>query len=261
MKKRLLITMLLALPTAYANELCQGYGPQSPRDIQSTGGSNAISFVPAPAADKLNLCNIHTHTNAEHKGPGFSIEVVENGDKDHDEGYLCNDTKNLTEAELRPLKDPHFKNIKPGDTIEVHWVFSSCNVQPGEGLAACASKACLNPQLRVEAQVFLLVNDENAANFFDYDYAGKANAEGLHQPKSLPSDSGEPAVYAGSTTGTKYGDAACSPYQVTWSVRPQCIKLDINSLEEWGENNAFNEHHSHGVRELVEEKGQLSAIQ
>ena len=49
-----------------------------------------------------------------------------------------------------------------GDTIEVHWVHTTCDVDPGKGLGSCLSDACANPQLRVEAQVFLVVNDENA---------------------------------------------------------------------------------------------------
>ena len=47
------------------------------------------------------------------------------------------------------------RGVKPGDTIEVHWVYSSCDVSPGKTLGACLSDACVNPQLRVETQVFL----------------------------------------------------------------------------------------------------------
>ena len=79
----------LALPgTLSAQEVCQGYGPQTPRDIAMTAGTNARVFTLAPAPEALNLCNIHTHTNAEHKGPGFSISAGtgENG------GWKCNGT-------------------------------------------------------------------------------------------------------------------------------------------------------------------------
>ncbi len=63
-----------------------------------------------------------------------------------------------------------FHGVKPGDTIEVHWVHTSCNITPGEGLGSCLSDACANPQLRVEAQVFLVVNDPEALSFLDFDY-------------------------------------------------------------------------------------------
>ena len=75
--------------------------------------------------------------------------------------------RGLTENEL---VDPAngkgaFKNVKPGDSIEVHWVYSTCDVKPGKTLDACLSDACANPQLRVEAQVFLVVNDPKALDF------------------------------------------------------------------------------------------------
>ncbi len=54
----------------------------------------------------------------------------------------------------------------------------------------------------------------------------------------------------------------CSPLKVTWSVRPQCAKVDINSLNEWAdEGNVFNETESHGVRQLVTAPELLSAIE
>lgn len=58
-----------------AQELCQGFGPQTPRDISEAAGQNARVFTLAPSSTEMNLCNIHTHTNAEHKGPGFSVFV------------------------------------------------------------------------------------------------------------------------------------------------------------------------------------------
>jgi hypothetical protein len=239
--------VLAVLPHAQAEELCEGYGPQTPRDIANPHGLHAASVSVAPAPDKMNLCNIHTHTNAEHKGPGFTIFA---GDGEHG-GYKCNETADLTDAELTVPDSEAFDGVKPGDTIEVHWVYTSCNVRPGKGLGACLSEACGNPQLRVEAQVFLVVNDRNALNFLDFDYDGTVR-NGLHQAKALPGDTGTPVTFIGSTTGPNFDHAVCSPLQVTWSVRPQCAKLDINSLNAWAEKgNVFEEDHSHGVRQLV----------
>ena len=113
------------------------------------------------------------------------------------------------------------------------------------------SEACANPQLRVEAQVFLVVNDPNALDFADFAYAGTM-VNGLHQARALPSSTGDPIVFAGSTTGPIYTQEKCSPLQVTWSVRPTCAKIDVGSLYKWAEDgNVFNETHSHGVRQLV----------
>lgn len=244
---------------ASAQEICTGFGPQTPRDIASTAGANPQSFSLAPSTATMNLCNLHTHTNAEHKGPGFSV-FAGAGD---DGGYKCAESGDLTAAEL---EDPHnghgpYGGVKPGDTIEVHWVYSSCQVAPGPGLGACLSDACGNPQLRVEAQVFLLVNDPNALDFADFGYDG-GMAGGFHQPKALPTGTGDPVVFAGSTTGPSYTQAKCSPLQVTWSVRPACAKLDINSLHAWAEEgNVFEENHSHGVRQLVTAPNLLAPIE
>ena len=197
----------------------------------------------------MNLCNIHTHTNAENKGPGFAIFA---GAGEHG-GYRCSGTDALTKAELEDPADGNgaYRGVKPGDTIEVHWAYTTCDVTPGEGLGSCVSAACANPVLRVEAQVFLVVNDPSALNFADFAYDGNI-VDGLHQPKALPTGTGDPVIFAGSTTGPRYTDATCSPFVATWSVRPNCAKVDISSLYAWGEKgNVFKEDHSHGVRQLV----------
>ena len=244
--------------TSSNSELFQGMGPQTPRDISSVTGLNLDNFPMAPSSTSMNLCNIHTHTNAEHKGPGFSVFV---NDSDYG-GYACNDSDSLTEAELKmPAGDMAFGKVKTGDTIEVHWVHTSCDITPGEGLGSCLSDTCTAPLLRVEAQTFLVVNDSNAADFTSFDYPGQKTGA-LHQPKSLPSGTGTPVVFRGSTTGPSYTQKTCSPLKVTWSVRPQCMKVDINSLNAWAKSgNVFNEKKSHGVRQLVTAPELLSPIQ
>ena len=232
--------------TADDAELCVGMGPQAPRDIGSSLGSNEEAFPWAPPAAEMNLCNIHTHTNAEHKGPGFSLFV---SDED-DGGFGCNETPELSEAELSTAPGA-YHGVAPGDTIEVHWVHTSCDATPGEGLGACVPEGCADPLLRVEAQVFLVVNDPDALDFAAMAYGGNVVGD-LHQAKAIPSTTGAPVRYRGSTTGPSYNQSNCSAARVTWNVRPQCAKLDIHSLHRWAEQgNPFNESHSHGVRQLV----------
>lgn len=237
---------------------CEGYGPQTPRDIDNATGTNNRIFSIAPASSEMNLCNIHFHNNAEHKAKDFSVYA---GDGDHGNGggYQCNDSKNLSKAELMPPKENVCKGLKPGDTIEVHWVHTSCDIKPGKGLGSCLSGGCANPDLRVETQVFTVVNDSSAMNFNDLSYQNNV-VNGYHQAKALPTGTGTPVEFLGSTTGPKYTEQTCSPLQVTWSVRPSCAKVDINSLGEWCNDNVFEEDHAHGVRKLVTNPDLLSEI-
>ena len=247
---------LVATAADAQEPLCEGYGPQTPRDIALRDGANARRWTPAPDAAELNLCNIHGHVQAEHKGPGFAVHagIGERG------GYRCNDTDSLTEAQLAPAEGA-FEGVVPGDTLEVHWVYSSCDVDPGAGLESCLSDKCANPTLRVEAQVFLVANDPEALDFESFGHAGNV-VDGLAQPLALPEGTGEPVVFLGSTTGPKYTESACSALQVTWSVRPQCATLDINSLHRWAERgNVFEETAAQGVRGLVTAPELLSPME
>ncbi len=238
--------------------ICTGFGPQTPRDIDQLGGSNQRLFSMAPDYAHLNLCNVHFHNNAEHKARDFSIYAGP-GDKGMGGGYRCNMSTTLSAAELKAPSGDICHGLKPGDTIEVHWVYSSCEVKPGATLGACLSDSCANPQLRVETQVFTLVNDSAALSMDAFDY-GNTVINGYHQAKALPQGTGTPVQFLGSTTGPKYNDALCSPLQVSWSVRPMCAKLDINSVGRWCESNAFDEDHAHGVRQLVTDPRLLSEI-
>lgn len=252
------LSVLCMHTQGYASEDCSASGPQTPRDITMREGDNTLEFPWAPAYTEMNLCNIHTHTNAEHKGPDFSVFV---GNDKHG-GYACNETSSLTKEQLRDPFDGNgaYEGVKPGDTIEVHWVHSSCDISPGKGLGSCLSDDCVDPKLRVETQVFILVNDPYALDFNDYAYNG--DVEGFHQAKAIPSGTGKPVVFRGSTTGPSYTQDTCSPVKVTWSVRPQCAKLNIASLHQWaGKGNVFEEDHSHGVRQLVTKPELLAPIQ
>ena len=230
-------------------ESCAGAGPQSPRDITSAAGSNPRVLSPAPASSQMNLCNIHFHQQAEHRGPGFSAGPAagEHG------GYQCN-----AGAATAPSGDPVCESVRVGDTVEVHWVFTTCDVDPGPGLGSCLAANCSNPQLRVETQVFE-VTSEGGLDFDDFDYAASQTAP-FRQPQALPGGTGAPVTYAGSTTGPSYSGEVCSPLQVTWSVRPECAALNVESLGRWCESNPFEESQAHGVRELVTNPDLLSPI-
>jgi hypothetical protein len=145
----------------------------------------------------------------------------------------------------------------PGDTIELHYVHTSAQVQPGPTLGACLSPSIGNPQLRVETQVYVLVNDSAAADFVELTEVGERN--GYAQAVNIPNNTGTPIEYAGSTTGPSYNETG-SPFQVSWSVRPQVMKVDISTVKTWFEDNIFAEDHAHAVRNLVLNPNLLAPI-
>lgn len=236
-----------------------GFGPQSPRDIDTVVGNNHRAFGSAPANTEMNLCNIHFHENAEHKGGQFT-HYAGNGDgRGNGTGYKYNGK--LTHSELAPAEKKIGVNehgdLASGDTIEIHFVYSSAQVIPGPTLGACVSEAIKNPQLRVETVVAVLVNDPGAVKFTELAKVEKTDS--LYQASNLPTNLGTPVVYAGSTTGPGYNEKA-SPYQVTWSVRPRVAKVGITSVGKWLADNVFGEDHAHGVRNLVINPDFLSQI-
>lgn len=220
-------------------------GPQSPRDLGVKAGTNKQIFAHAPAYRRMNLCNIHFHKSAEHKGGDFTTPAP-NG-----KGFVYDG------AATRQQTGDFCKGLKTGDTIELHYVFSTAAVSPGPGLAACTSPAIANPQLRVEAQVMVLVDDPKAADFARLTEIGTRDA--YHQALNMPRNTGRPIAYAGSTTGPEFNDKE-SPLQVWWSVRPRTLKVDAASVGRWCQANIFNEDHAHGVRDLVTDPARLSPI-
>lgn len=226
------------------DNLCIGAGPQAPRDIDSWAGSNPVIFEMAPAIADMNMCNIHFHRNAEHKAADYATFVKDGSNS----GWACQ------EPAKGRLKNKHAvykgcEGIAEGDTIEVHWVYTTCDtesagVKPlGGGLSACMTTTCSNPELRVAAQVFLLQKNGD-----------------LKFTESPLSHDDPTVVYTGSTTGTSYSNKHCSPFQVTWDVKATCGTLDIDNFSKWCSNNKYNDNHAHGVRELVTPKGLLSKI-
>lgn len=237
----------------------KGFGPQSPRDIDATAGNNSRVFTAAPAPTEMNLCNIHFHKNAEHKGGEFT-QYAGNGDgHGFHSGYKY--SGKLSASELKPVGHdicPSMHGgLAAGDTIEVHYVLSTAQAEPGPTLASCLTDAINNPQLRVEAQVYVLVNDKQALDFARLAQYRRNN--GLYQATNIPSNTGTPVQYAGSTTGPGYNEKG-SPFQVSWSVHPHVAKVNIESVGKWCKGNVFNEDHAHGVRNLITNLDLLSNI-
>ncbi|EPJ44455.1 MAG: hypothetical protein OFPI_39830 [Osedax symbiont Rs2] len=237
----------------------QGFGPQSPRDIDLKTGENNRAFSLSPASTQMNLCNIHLHKNAEHKGGEFSTYAGNGDGHGYQSGYKY--SGHLSDAELatytKEVGAGKHGAILPGDTLEVHYVYSTAQVKPGATLGACLSKSIGNPQLRVETQVYVAVNDKKAKDFVSLTKVKTIN--GFYQAVNIPNYTGVPIQYAGSTTGPGYNEKG-SPFQVTWSVRPNVEKIYIATLGKWLDGNVFKEDHAHGVRNLVTHPSLLSNI-
>lgn len=236
------------------------FGPQSGRDIESAIGTNPVTFDIAPPASQLNLCNIHFHEGTEHRGGQFTTYNGNGDGEGHGTGYAFDG--DLTAEELSPYGIPVGREdedeIEPGDTIEVHFVYSSDNITPGPTLGSCLDENPDIPDLRVETQVYVVVNDRNAADFANIAVA-EQNSSGLWQAPNMPTGLGEPVQFLGSTTGPGFNEVG-SPFQVTWNVAPEVLRVDIASIDEWFAGNIFDEDHAHASRNLVINPELLSPI-
>ena len=236
-----------------------GFGPQAPRDIDSEGGANTLIYSEAPDREELNLCNIHFHEGAEHRGGNFTTYLGNGDGNGWNTGYGYDGE--LTAEELAPidyLVGTEAHPLEPGDTIEIHYVHTSSQITPGPTLGSCLSEAIGNPQLRVEGFVYVLVNDDDAADMVQLNEVGQV--DGYWQAVGMPyGDAGDPVEYAGSTTGPSYNEVG-SPFQVSWSVHPEVIKVSISSVAAWLADNQFDETYAHAVRNLVINESLLSEI-
>ena len=231
-------------------------GPQSPRDLDSSKGTNSIVFGSAPNRETMNLCNIHLHEAAEHRGGEFTTYAGNGDGRGYGTGYLYNGF--LSASELKPLSGQlGHAVLQPGSTIEVHFVYSTAHVGPGPTLASCLSKENGNPQLRVESIIAVLVNDSGAADFLRMTDLESVN--GYSAAPNIPDNLGQPVSYSGSTTGPDFNTLP-SPLQVTWNVRPKVTKVSAVSVNKWLKSNPFKEDHAHGVRNLVINPALLSPI-
>ncbi len=234
-------------------------GPQSPRDIDNKVGYNKKATTTAPAPSEMYLCDIHFHKSAEHKGGEFT-KYAGNGDEEgFGGGYKYSGTLSKAELAQYAIETEH-NPLYSGDTIEVHYVYASnpqATLEHGLGSCLVGYEAGKQPLLRVESQVYVLVNDDKAADFTELNKVAKVS--GHNQAVNIPNTTGTPVVYEGSTTGPGYNETF-SPYQVTWSVRPKVEKVNIATVKDWFEHNQFEEEHAHGVRNLVINPDLLSEI-
>jgi len=251
--------------TVLLDSLNGSEGAQAPRDIDSVVGTNSKKTVTAPPYTQMNLCDIHFHISAEHKGGEFTT-YAGNGDG-HGYGTGYKYSGSLTDAETAHYAHDGselFTNahnpMEAGDTFEVHYVYTSNTGNTlGHSLGTCLVDGAAD-YLRVETQVYVAVNDRDALDFKNLTkITGTGAANNLYQASNIPNNTGTPVQYEGSTTGAGYNKKV-SPYQVTWNVRPKIAKVDIKTVGEWCLANEFDENHAHDVRNLVKNPFLLSPI-
>lgn len=211
--------------TAAAAETC---GPQSPRDLGRAGGTNELR-VPGDGTRPPRLCNVHFHSPAEHAGIG-----------------ACPAT--TRETAIGVCSGHGGEPVRPGDEIEVHWVYTNCP-PPAErqpGLDNCVCDGPPEMVLMVVAQQYAIA-------------AGGAGVDGeLREPAS------DLARYGGSTTGPDFSGGGaddprpCSPARVQWAVARQCRALTLSALGAWCAANEWGEDHAHGAREVITRQDWLS---
>ena len=278
-------------PKMPLNQGAKEGGPQAPRDIDDQDGTNAETFPSAALSEApFNLCNIHYHLNSEHRSSAFSTPAPQIAGKNHGVGFTCSAAP-TTKQEPSIRGDDQGKGglgegakfqVQVGDTIEVHWVFSTCKVFPGSTLGACLMRRgttlikdeCENPILRVEAQVFTVEPGDEGSDFAQFAHITPfaLNPSSAFRTQ-LPDTDGGGVEYRGSTTGPKYksngSPTSNSPFHVTWNVRKDCKKISFNSLKKWGRISerssgqgflVFGETGPHGARELVTLQTDLAPI-
>jgi len=230
------------------------------------------------------LCpvNVHWHYGTEHlsvgeydeygSGPNMSAEEDEGGEDESRRldtatarlGFQChhydeNDAKFTTDYAWA-----YCVNMHVGETYEVHWPHSKAGAcgtpyqyqSPFYDGVFCrfwdnndllVGGVGLNYNVGVQAQIFVIVNDEN------YYYPD------LMRGMIVDGDFGmDMAYYTGSTTGTSRDNVICSAYTpITWQVDRKCHLISASSFDKMCADMLLQRDdmsidiYAHGARELV----------
>lgn len=240
---------------------CDFAGPQSPRDVTGVDGSNPYKvegLQRTTSTEGMRICNVHFHRFAEHRSEG-QYDV----DKGR-EGWACRSAgASSGDGQAAPDENGGLDEQAPahdGDTVEVHWAYTTCPQQLiDEQIAAALEKdpkaitglapcACPGAEIVFEARIFRISKDSGLDTLSN----------------TPPPPTGELARYFGSTTGAVY-NGTCSPIQSGWRVDRSCGELKLSALEAWLQDPRgailFNESKPHGVRELVTDPKILSRLE
>merc|ERR1711879_39158 len=234
-------------------------GVQAPRDVsEGSEGKKAAAFEPLNQAQRAKLVqtNVHFHLGAEHYSQGQYDQKSNDRrlatDGDVAAGYMCDTTGYNTDA----YEFQYCKNVKVGETYEIHYPYSSAGAVAAaldddvtslsDGLGSAANgRSLLNPFLVVQGQVFFIVNDDN----YYYDDMVHGWQTGLAAEDSV--------MYAGSTTGPSHTNEVCSPYAVSWHVDRKCHPVSAKAFDKMcqdmkTEYDMYADTYPHGSRILLD---------
>eukprot|EP00543_Licmophora_paradoxa_P002102 CAMPEP_0202443348 /NCGR_PEP_ID=MMETSP1360-20130828/2649_1 /ASSEMBLY_ACC=CAM_ASM_000848 /TAXON_ID=515479 /ORGANISM="Licmophora paradoxa, Strain CCMP2313" /LENGTH=399 /DNA_ID=CAMNT_0049059021 /DNA_START=28 /DNA_END=1227 /DNA_ORIENTATION=+ len=245
-------------------------GPQSGSNVTAGyTGTNDDGSVPITVPYyEAGLCpvNVHWHLGAEHLSVG---EYDENGSGpalsderrrlagDTSLGFQCtkydpSDTKFTT-----PYEWEHCVDMVVGQTYEVHWPHSAAGAcgtinqyqTPFYDGVFCRDGILTDTaaQIGVQAQVFIIVNDES--------YYYPDLMRGMIVDGGMGSDI---AKYTGSTTGTSRDNEICSQYSpITWQVDRKCHMVSASTFDKMcadmkaQRDDMTDDLYAHGSRDLV----------
>ncbi|WP_208984114.1 delta-class carbonic anhydrase [Roseibium aggregatum] len=85
----------------------------------------------------MTLCDIHFHKNAEHRGGDFTTFAGNGDGRGYGTGFLYDGRLSAAELALRqrPVGSNTGDELIPGDTIEIHFVFSTVSGGRDRGTA------------------------------------------------------------------------------------------------------------------------------
>jgi len=255
----------------------EGKSPQSGANVtKGYKGGMVVDNEPIDTPYLLHhMCpvNVHFHYGTEHYSYGeydeFGSGPVRNSDSNDlgrrlelnaRKGFMCRHYDRDDAKFNTPYVWKHCLGVEVGETYEVHWPHSAagacgtlnqyqtpyydgvfCNMDVLGDLSRSEE------QIGVQAQVFVIVNDEN------YYYPD------LMRGMIVDGDYGKDiAYYTGSTTGTTRDNEMCSRYSpITWQVDRKCHMISASSFDKMcadmksQRDDMSNDLLAHGSRELV----------
>lgn len=257
-------------------------GPQAGANVtQGYQGEMQVDYLPLTTPFWQNgMCpvNVHWHVGTEHYSAGQYDEHGTGPEADHEQGqeqqhrlrklssgggeaerqgFQCHLYKENDAKFTTPFNWQHCLGMQVGQTYEVHWPHSAAGAcgtpnqfqTPFYDGVFCHNELLTdsNTQIGVQAQVFVVVNDES------YYYPD------LLHGMIVDGDYGQDiAKYTGSATGTSHNNEICSQYSpITWQVDRQCHLISASSFDKMcadmkaQQDDMTEDLTPHGSRELV----------